>query len=176
VALRFLYLALIGLVGWLVLLGWSDRSKDNEILVLSHQLLVLQRQTSRLRLSWADRALISAFAVLLPMRRRAGMPVTPGTLLRWHTDLVKRRWTYKRRRQGRPPTRPSIRNLVLAMAVENPTWGYRRIAGDLAKLGRRIAPATVWAILNNAVCGAKTVNTGVELGIRSAIRQLCGTR
>jgi putative transposase len=150
VALQFLYLALIRLVAWLVLLGRSDRSKDIEILVLRHQLSMLQRQTSRPRFSWSDRALISALARLLPSHRRTGMLITPGTQLRWHADLMKRRWTYKRRKQGRPPTRPTIRNLVLKMAAENPTWGYRRITGELVKLGRRIAPATVWAILKNA--------------------------
>jgi transposase InsO family protein len=79
--------------------------------------------------------------------------VTPGTVLRWHADLVKRRWTYKRTQPGRPPARPTIRELVLRMAAENPGWGYRRIAGELAHLahlGPRIAPATVWAILKKA--------------------------
>jgi transposase len=76
--------------------------------------------------------------------------VTPGTVLGWHADLVKRRWTYKRTRPGRPPTRFTVRKLVLRMAAENPGWGYRRIAGELAGLGRRIAPSTVWAIVKKA--------------------------
>jgi putative transposase len=110
-------------LGWLVLLSRSDRSKDIEILVLRHQLGVLQRQIGRPRLWWADRALISALARLLPKARRLGMLITPGTLLCWHTDLVKRRWAYRRRQPGRPPIRPTIRDLVLRMAGENPTWG-----------------------------------------------------
>jgi transposase InsO family protein len=93
---------------------------------------------------------IAALTRLLPRSRRIGLFVTPGTVLRWHADLVKRRWTYKRTHPGRPPTRLTIRGLVLRMAAENPGWGYRRIAGELAGLGRRIAPSTVWAILNKA--------------------------
>jgi putative transposase len=149
-ALRLLYLMFIRSLGWMVRAGRSDRSKDIEIMVLRHQLTVLQRQIGRPRLSWADRALISALARLLPRTHRLGMLITPGTLLRWHADLVKRRWTYKRRQQGRPPTRPTLRDVVLRMAGENPAWGYRRIAGELAKLGRAIAPATVWGILKKA--------------------------
>jgi putative transposase len=111
---------------------------------------VLCRQVARPRPSWADRAVIAALARLLPRSRRIGLFVTPGTVLRWHADLVKRRWTYKRTQPGRPPARPTIRELVLQMAADNPGWGYRRIAGELAQLGRGIAPATVWAILKKA--------------------------
>ncbi|GAA3210624.1 hypothetical protein [Nonomuraea helvata] len=76
--------------------------------------------------------------------------MTPGTLLRWHADLVRRRWTFKRRSQGRPPTRTSIRTLVLRRARENPLSGYRRIAGELAALGYRVGASTVWLILKKA--------------------------
>jgi putative transposase len=76
--------------------------------------------------------------------------VTPRTLLRWHAHLVRRRWTCPRRGPGRPPTRPAIRALVLRLAAENPAWGYRRITGELASLGQKVGPATVWQILRKA--------------------------
>jgi putative transposase len=150
VALRLIYLIFIRLLDALALFLRSDVSKDAEILVLRHQLAVLRRQVTRPKPSWADRALISALVRLLPKPRRIGLLFTPDTLLRWHADLVKRRWTYKRTTPGRPPTRPTIRALVLRLAAENPTWGYHRIAGELAGLGRKVGASTVWRILHEA--------------------------
>jgi putative transposase len=149
-ALRLLYLIVLRVFGWIALLTRSQASKDVEILVLRHQLSVLRRQLTTPRPSWADRAILSALARLLPRHRRHQLFVTPRTLLRWHAHLVKRRWTYPSRTPGRPPTKLTIRALVLRMAGENPTWGYRRIAGEIAGLGRRVSPATVWAILKKA--------------------------
>ncbi|MFJ8827896.1 integrase core domain-containing protein [Streptomyces sp. NPDC102467] len=149
-ALRLLYLTFLKILGWMALLARSKASKNAEILVLRHQLAVLRRQVGRPQSSWADRAMIAALAQLLPKALRGHRFVTPGTLLRWHTDLIKRRWTYKRQGPGRPPTRPSVRELVLRMAADNPHWGYRRIAGELAGLGRSVGASTVWAILNRA--------------------------
>ena len=98
-------------------------------------------------LTWVDRALLSALSKLLPTHLRGLRLVSPRTLLRWHADLVARRWTYPR--QGRPPTPQPIRTLVLRMARENPSWGYRRIHGELVGLGHRVAASTVWKILKN---------------------------
>ncbi|MEU6787248.1 hypothetical protein ABZ912_49360 [Nonomuraea angiospora] len=128
----------------MALLGGSQRSKDAEILVLRHQLAVLRRQVARPRPSWADRAVISGLARLLSPAGRRRLFLTPGTLLRRHADLVRRRWTFKRRSQGRPLTRASTRTLALRLARENPLWGYQRIAGELASLGRRVGASTVW--------------------------------
>jgi transposase InsO family protein len=77
--------------------------------------------------------------------------VTPATILRWHRGLVARKWTYTdRRRPGRPGTRPPVKTLIVLMARENPTWGHRRIQGELARLGYAIAASTVWEILHAA--------------------------
>src|SRR6476619_3636836 len=129
---------LVRVLGWLVLLARSDAAKDAEILTLRHEVAVLRRANTRPTLTWRDRAVLSALGRLLP------------ALLRQHAHLVARPWTYPRRRQGRPPTPPPIRILVLRMAHENPRWGYRRIQGELIGLGHPVAASTVWRILKSA--------------------------
>jgi len=148
--LTLVYLIFRHLLAWLALLTRDDTAKTAEILLLRHEVAVLRRQIKRPHRTWADRALITALARLLPKARRARLFVTPGTLMRWHRALVKRYWTHPHRRPGRPSTRAEIRQLVLRMAVDNPTWGYRRIQGELAGLGHRVAPSTVWLILKQA--------------------------
>jgi putative transposase len=150
VAFRLVYLLLARVLSWLTLLARSGATKDIEILVLRHEVAVLRRHNPRPTWTWVDRAVLSALSRLLPTQLRRLRLVSPRTLLRWHAHLVARRWTYPRRRPGRPPVPQAIRALVLQMAKENPTWGYRRIHGELVGLGHHIAASTVWKILKNA--------------------------
>ena len=91
--------------------------------MLRHEVAVLRRTNTRPALTWLDRAMLSALSRLLPTRLRQLRLVSPRTLLRWHAQLVAHRWTYPRRRPGRPPTTPPIRALILRMARKNPRWG-----------------------------------------------------
>jgi putative transposase len=150
VAFRLAYLVLVRVLSWLALLARSDSAKDAEILTLRHEVAVLRRTNTRPTLTWLDRAVLSALSRLLPAPLRRLRLVSPRTLLRWHAQLVARRWTYPRRRPGRPPTAPLIRALALRMARENPRWGYRRIQGELIGLGHTVAASTVWKILKDA--------------------------
>jgi len=141
------------------LLGLSRREswwKDAEILMLRHQLAVAVRERPRAhsRMTWPDRAWLALLAGTLPGERLRALRliVTPRAILRWHADIVRRRWAHlsRRRRSGRPPRRRSVRSVVLRLARENESWGYRRIHGELAGLGITVAPSTVWEILKDA--------------------------
>jgi transposase InsO family protein len=150
VAFRLAYRILARVLSWLALLARSTATKDVEILVLRHEVAVLRRQTPHPKLTWVDRAILSVLSRLLPPPLRRLRLVSPRTLLRWHAQLVARRWTYPRRQPGRPPVAAPLRALVLRMARENPTWGYRRIHGELAGLDHQVAASTVWKILKAA--------------------------
>jgi putative transposase len=145
---RLVCLLFCRIASWLVLLGRSSAAKDVELLVLRHEVTVLRRTNPKPRLDWADRALFAALIRLLPKHFREHRLVTPGTVLRWHRRLVAARW-----RQPRPPGRPPISEelveLILRLARENPSWGYTRIQGELRRLGRRVAAATIRKVLRS---------------------------
>jgi putative transposase len=124
--------------------------------MLRHQLAVALRERPRAAagLTWPDRAWLALLAGTLPIGRLSGMRliVTPATIVRWHRDIVRRRWARRPRRgrPGRPPVRRDVRPVVLRLARENKSWRYRRIHGELAGLGIAVAPSTIWQILKDA--------------------------
>src|SRR5664279_2920274 len=128
--------------------GRRAEERDIELLVLRHQVRVLQRQVKRPRLTRLDRVLLAAASTSLPRGSWSSFVVRPETLLRWHRELVRRKWTYRRMgHPGRPPIEPDLRDLIVRLGRENPRWGYQRIRGELLKLGIRISATTVRTIL-----------------------------
>ncbi|MEU5272969.1 integrase, partial [Streptomyces hygroscopicus] len=154
--LRLAYLGVSNAFAMLRLLPMTDRDKDAEILALRHQITVLERQLGKdkIRFTPSDRAYLAALLHRLPLHvlRRLRLLVRPDTVLRWHRDLVARRHasSCRPKRPGRPRTVRSLRVLVLRLAKENPSWGYRRLHGELLVLGVEVGASTVWEILKEA--------------------------
>jgi putative transposase len=155
------WLLVRALVRLLVLPRAGDGTKELEILVLRQQLRVLRRQVGRPRFTVRDRVLLAAASRAIPRDRWASFLVTPQTLLRWHRELVRRKWTYhKERKPGRPPIDPTVAGLILRMARENPRWGCVRIAGELRKLGIRVGATTIRALLRRQGLGPAPRRSG----------------
>jgi hypothetical protein len=133
------------------LLGAGGRlqdEKDIDLLVLRHQVKVLQRQVKRPRLNRLDRVFLAAASRAMTRSSWSSFVVRPETLLRWHRELVRKKWTHRRTgHPGRPPIDPDVRDLIVRLGTENPRWGYQRIRGELLKLGIRISATTVRTIL-----------------------------
>jgi len=140
---KLAYLTLCRSIQLLALLAHGEATKDLEILVLRHQLMVLRRQTPRPKLEPADRALLAAVSRALPRARWSCFLVKPETLLRWHRRLVAGAWTYPARQTGRPPLDHDIQQLIIRLARENPHWGYQRIKGELQQLGMQTSATAI---------------------------------
>jgi len=143
----FVYLVGRNLLALVWLLARPRRSKELEILLLRHELAVLRRQSVRPRLTRADRALFAALSRAVPRSAWTNLAVKPDTLLRWHRQLVARRWTYAHRNAGRPPLERSLRELIVRLARENPHWGYKRIVGELKGFGITVSATSVRKVL-----------------------------
>jgi transposase InsO family protein len=142
-----LHLLVAYLVGW----PQSEQHKVIEYLREENRTLKRQLHNERLRLTDDDRRRLAALGAPLGCRllARVATIVTPDTMLRWHRQLIARKWTYLKRRPGRPNVLPEIRRLVVRMATENPSWGYTRIQGALKNLGHRVARSTIATILKH---------------------------
>jgi len=147
VLVSFVYVVACRLFALVLRFGRSDGSKDLEIVLLRHELAILRRQTRRPQLTARDRLVLAALSRVLPRRSWQAFPVTPGTLLRWHRRIIARRWTYPRRRPGRPPLGTEVRELILRLARENSNPGYVRIVGELRRLGITVSATQVRNVL-----------------------------
>lgn len=151
---------IVGRLQWFIATG--DR-RDAEILALRHQILVLQRQIDRPQFTETERTILAILSTAFRRSRlnNVMLIVQPATVIAWHKRLVARHWTHPPKKpQGRPPTHAEVRQLAIRVASENPTWGYRRIHGELTRLGHKIAASTIWSILRSACIDSTPNRTG----------------
>jgi hypothetical protein len=149
-----------------LLMRRTENARDLEIVVLRHQLQVLRRQVGRPRFRWSDRLFLAAASRRLPRETWRAFLVTPQTLLRWHRELIRRKWSLGARRR---PGRPSFGEATWTLARENPRWGYQRIQGELAKLGLRVSATTIRTLLRRHGLGPTPRRGG--LSWRAFLRQ-----
>src|SRR5947207_6908609 len=149
-----------------------------EVVVLRHQLMVLKRQVGRPHLRRRDRLFMAAISRTLPRARWSSFVVSPQTLLRWHRELVRRKWTYKQTSAaGRPPIPDEVRELILRMGRENPRWGCVRIRGELAKLGIGVSATAIRTLLRRSGLGPAPRRSGPTWGefLRNQARGVLAT-
>ena len=162
IMILFIVLARLALARFRWFYATGDE-RDAEILALRHQVLVLQRQINRAQFTGTDRTILALLASVLNRRRLADvfLIVRPETVIGWHRRFVARHWTQPpTAKAGRPPIDPELRKLIIRLARDNPGWGYRRIHGELARLGHKIAASTVWRILRAAGIDPSRDRTG----------------
>jgi transposase InsO family protein len=162
-ALSFLYLAFVRILQLLRLSRRDNGDLAIEVVMLRHEVAILRRQVARPALRPSDRALFAGLSRLIPRARWTQFFVQPDTLLRWHRDLVRRKWTYPKP-SGRPRIPVGTVQVVIRLARENPTWGYRRIHGELSVLGIDLAPSSVWNILQRHRIDPSPNRTGPTWG------------
>ena len=150
--LALIYRLALLLIGLLMTRG-RNHSLQLEVVVLRQQLRVLERKLGRPCWETPDRLLLAALSQHLPRPDWRAFLITPETLLRWQRELVRRKWALfsrRRKRLGRPSMPDELRELVVRLAEDNGRWGYRRIQGELGKLGWHCSYGTVRLILQRA--------------------------
>ena len=143
-----LHVVFLFLLDLLHALRRSDHDQALELVLLHQQLRLYERKAKQPRPSRWEKVLLASLAARLPDLSRVALVFTPATLLRWHREIVKRKWTFDNcPKQGRPPVSDACVELLLRLARENPRWGYGKIQGELGKLGHRTSCSTIKRVL-----------------------------